>query len=483
MLVWLLASALAEPYEVTQSVWVRSAPDARAPRRGRIEPGAAFEVLGLEEGRGCDSGWHVLELGGFACSAWSVPSDRPPAPPRTVRFDPPEPEEFESYLEHDRYDRAAEGEDVALPFVYGRAYRDRPGPIYASVEAWRSGEPPTGTLPRRAKVHFVDVVSKIGPEPGSEAPPAPAPPPAPTPHLEPQPAPLPEPGWQGPQLPGDPGPSDDLPQDPADPAEPLQGAPPDPAPPEPELGLVRPSGEVVPADAVYLFPVSRFEGRDLRADPVAPGGRAAWVLPYDGLELREAPDTEAASLGHLPFQAALDVFGDGDWLKTTDGAWLRARDVRVFEPGPPLQQAGSDPWIDIDLSQQTLALIEDDEATFVTLISSGLRRTPTPTGLYETFDKLVHNDMRSRPRAREWYHVEEVPWIVHFKPRYALHGVFWHWGLGHPASHGCVNLAPRDARTLFERLSPELPRGWHTVYVDAQHPGSLVRIRGETPRS
>jgi hypothetical protein len=45
-----------------------------------------------------------------------------------------------------------------------------------------------------------------------------------------------------------------------------------------------------------------------------------------------------------------------------------------------------------------------------------------------------------------------------------------------------VNLAPRDARLLYQWSSPDVPPGWVAVYGDADNPGSLVRVRSrESP--
>jgi hypothetical protein len=41
-----------------------------------------------------------------------------------------------------------------------------------------------------------------------------------------------------------------------------------------------------------------------------------------------------------------------------------------------------------------------------------------------------------------------------------------------------VNLAPADARWVFEWLDPPLPEGWYAVVADAaREPGTLVVIR------
>jgi hypothetical protein len=66
---------------------------------------------------------------------------------------------------------------------------------------------------------------------------------------------------------------------------------------------------------------------------------------------------------------------------------------------------------------------------------------------------------------------------MHFAPRYALHGAFWHSNFGRVRSHGCVNLAPLDAHWIFDQLEPALAEGWSVVYESPQHPGTTLRIR------
>ena len=111
------------------------------------------------------------------------------------------------------------------------------------------------------------------------------------------------------------------------------------------------------------------------------------------------------------------------------------------------------------------------------LVSTGLAEKDTPPGTYTVLDKTVSADMASKPNAEEPYLVEGVPWVVHFKPRYAMHGVFWHGGFGSRASHGCVNLAPLDARRVFETVTPYLPAGWSSAFSPPNQAGTTIRIR------
>jgi len=65
---------------------------------------------------------------------------------------------------------------------------------------------------------------------------------------------------------------------------------------------------------------------------------------------------------------------------------------------------------------------------------------------------------------------------MYFKGSYALHGAFWHNNFGHKMSHGCVNLAPLDARFVFLWATPTLPQGWHGAWATRDEQGTLVVI-------
>jgi hypothetical protein len=44
-----------------------------------------------------------------------------------------------------------------------------------------------------------------------------------------------------------------------------------------------------------------------------------------------------------------------------------------------------------------------------------------------------------------------------------------------------VNLAPEDARWMFNWATPELPEHWHGAYPSEEAPGTWLWIHGETP--
>jgi len=75
-------------------------------------------------------------------------------------------------------------------------------------------------------------------------------------------------------------------------------------------------------------------------------------------------------------------------------------------------------------------------------VSTGRRGYRTPSGSY-----------RPKRLERMWYsrkyHMSPMPYSVFFRGGYAIHGTNETNRLGRTASHGCIRLAPSNARTLF----------------------------------
>lgn len=175
------------------------------------------------------------------------------------------------------------------------------------------------------------------------------------------------------------------------------------------------------------------------------------------------------------------------YLQTSEGWWLRPGDVKMARPSPPGDLAPGEKWIDVDLTRQALVAFEGDRPVFATLISSGRRNTqdkehdfPTPTGIFRIREKHVTATMDGDVASDGPYSIEDVPWVMYFQGSYALHGAFWHDAFGYPRSHGCVNLAPEDARTLFGWADPPLPDGWHGVFAP-ERAGTRIVIHEDPP--
>jgi hypothetical protein len=227
---------------------------------------------------------------------------------------------------------------------------------------------------------------------------------------------------------------------------------------------------------------------------VTEGRRAAWVVSHEAL-LRGGAEDEGADRKQLEFHAALEVLpelrsGGGGAVgddprraRAGRAGYVESSKVRWFEAGPELGGvAEGETWIDVDLQQQMLAVMVGQTPTFVTLISSGTGAKPntsTPRGIYRIRNKLALGAMRNRPEDASGVAVPRRGGALGavLLRRFALHGAYWHDGFGHRKSHGCVNLAPKDARYVYELTTPDVPPGWMSSYEHAGEPGSVVRVR------
>jgi len=200
-------------------------------------------------------------------------------------------------------------------------------------------------------------------------------------------------------------------------------------------------------------------------------GATAWVTSRPTVSRR-------ARVGGLAAYSRVSVLetrsaGRRRFARIGPSRWVLASRVRTARMRARPQGVGTrERWIHVSLADWTLVAYEGDRPVFATVISRGYR---TPRGRFRVIRKLAVGTMRFHTR-RGQYEAEAVPWIVYFKPRYALHTAYWHDGFGDRASHGCVNLSPADARWIFEWTRPALPPGWIAVRPTAADPGTLILI-------
>ncbi len=259
------------------------------------------------------------------------------------------------------------------------------------------------------------------------------------------------------------------------------------------------AGLVAPADRIMVTkPVTEFHGVWLNKDAATFGtknvvARRIDKLPVAYVLMRNAKRW-ALDAGHKHASAAdgaLDRFdavgltgetasaGGNEYWETDEGWWLRAVDGTKTEPGSPPDKLGEhDKWIDVNLRRQTLVAFEGTTPVFVTIVSSGRNEHETPPGSFRIREKHIAATMDGdADTATDGpYSIEDVPYIEYFNGGYALHGAFWHAEFGHVKSHGCVNLAPWDAKAIFGWTDPQLPDGWHAVFATKEKPGTRVVV-------
>jgi lipoprotein-anchoring transpeptidase ErfK/SrfK len=234
-------------------------------------------------------------------------------------------------------------------------------------------------------------------------------------------------------------------------------------------------------------------GSVLAPDVASKAPDVAWVLVDHATTY-----TDAAATKHVGVRLRFDVVHwaevspNGKTVRVTgDGVepaeWMRASDLaHPTAATPPAEvggEAATERWIDVDLSTQTLLAYDGPHPVYAALVSAGRgpqgSETATPKGVYRIWVKLMATNMDNLENedVEKHYSIEDVPYVQFFAKGVALHGAFWHRSFGTPHSHGCVNLAPVDARWLFDFTAPHLPTGWSAVLPVKAEPGTVVRVR------
>jgi lipoprotein-anchoring transpeptidase ErfK/SrfK len=99
----------------------------------------------------------------------------------------------------------------------------------------------------------------------------------------------------------------------------------------------------------------------------------------------------------------------------------------------------------IDNSQQRMRVYVDGALAHAWPVSTARRGYRTPAGHY----RVQRMERMWYSRKYDW---SPMPHALFFRGGYAIHGTYSVRQLGRPASHGCVRLAPGNARTLFEMV-------------------------------
>ena len=250
-------------------------------------------------------------------------------------------------------------------------------------------------------------------------------------------------------------------------------------------------GEYVDPTTLKKMSGSRFRGVDLRDEhgPMLPFAFAVHAdNPRKIILVRNAPLASAKVIRRLSRRSVVEVLEtseDHAFVRISETGWVARVDLRIVEERtPPADIAEDGRWIDVDLEQQLVVAYEGTEAVFATLASTGKGVNATPTGLFNITRKKRQTTMRSDRSKKQTYSVA-VPWPVYFNEGFAFHSTYWHNGFGTPRSHGCVNLSPADAATIYRFVGPEMPAGWSVVYGHESQPGTAVHVRsgsGEEPQ-
>jgi hypothetical protein len=251
-------------------------------------------------------------------------------------------------------------------------------------------------------------------------------------------------------------------------------------------------GLITPSDRMWQTTGSSFQGVELDGN--------TYKLPIGWVygSTKSAPTFSIDEAAHtiknaktverfvaLPLTGKTLEFRGKEYAELSDGTFIKKSQVRITEPGPPPEGLGEhERYVDVDLGSQTLVAFEGTRPVYATLISSGKHSKDkekdhsTPTGEWRIREKHITTTMDGDGTAAGDlpYSIEDVPFVQYYFRSFALHAAFWHSNFGVQMSHGCVNLAPLDAKWLFFFTGPELPEGFHGVWANETAAGSRVIV-------
>jgi hypothetical protein len=437
--------------------WIYDAPSSGATKIGAIRAGMALAASATAVGRdGCPAGWHAVAPMGFVCLGDEATLDGNDPIVRALA-------DFPADL------------TKRLPFIYGTVRR--PGPVYRRLPSPEELERSEPDLQKRMKT-WLDAPGEIGASYGQQVwVDDKAAPPDPRLAWESQKSDAPpwflEQGVTPPRLAGRPPPSDPL----------LLGRM------EPRIGYsilktllsngrryaITSDLSIVPTDRLRPIQGSAFHGFRIPEDidfPFAiiraPGARH---YRFDRDQNRLVPGDAAAYRSAIRLTGKQNFFRGRLHFETTTETWLSDGDASRLDPARRMPAWGKngEKWIDVNVTKQTLVLFEGEKAVYATLVSTGEagledaeRSTATQRGIFRIHTKFVSATMDSDEVGEE-FELRDVPYVQYFEKGYALHGAYWHDRFGVPKSHGCINLAPEDARRIFFWTEPALPQGWYAV--------------------
>ena len=231
--------------------------------------------------------------------------------------------------------------------------------------------------------------------------------------------------------------------------------------------------DLVALDRVRIIVPSAFHGLELPTDN---GACSAGFADKGSVPLfRMQPDGSMAPDGALERRQGVALTGErkpGGYLLTPDGRYVPSAGLRLVPKRTefPSFATGDRKWIDVSILKQSLVAYVGKIPVYATLVSSGRgllgdpeTESATPRGTFMVYSKHVSATMDGADDASDSYSLLDVPFVQYFHKGFALHGTYWHDEFGRVRSHGCINLAPRDAAWLFEWTDPPVPDHWHGV--------------------
>lgn len=216
--------------------------------------------------------------------------------------------------------------------------------------------------------------------------------------------------------------------------------------------FLRADGTYMPGDGSTTSNATPFPGVEVHGTPRNAFGfviQATDVLREPNLLKYNTP-VRQLKLDDVVQVYAIHKIEGFDWCLIGPDEWVLGRDLAVVTPSTtPPAGVTNQRWIDVNLAEQTLAVYDNGQMVYATVVATGAKPMYTQPGLFPIYKKLETETMQGGRGTPEYYYLEKVPWTMYFDKARALHGAYWRKKLGYTQSHGCVNLSAGDAHWLF----------------------------------
>ena len=262
-----------------------------------------------------------------------------------------------------------------------------------------------------------------------------------------------------------------------------------------------PEGKYIPARVAGITGrISTFQGVALSQADHWPVGWVNATEAWVHSEPSSQTQTRVRKLVRYDFFKVFEesVEGKNKYYRVGPDEWISARLVRVAtKTVRPAGVLNDERWVDVDVNQQIVTAYVGDQPVYATLVSTGrYGGSRTVKGQFRIWVKVAAIAMDNTDEQeeldtdtagtdtgtassaeRQLYSLQDVPWTQFFHESYAIHAVYWHNRFGNRKSHGCVNMAPADAKWFYEWTAPHVPEGWWSVYATDTDKGTMIRVR------
>jgi hypothetical protein len=247
---------------------------------------------------------------------------------------------------------------------------------------------------------------------------------------------------------------------------------------------VTPDLQVIPVDRVRPIEGSGFHGVRIPEDAEFPFAfvRTVGASLYRLSGKKLVKDKDVARRTVLSLTGKQRKEGNRLYYETKDGAYISDAHASRLDPAKKMPKWGKqgEHWLDVNITKQTIVAYDGTKAVYATLVSTGEAGLEDPKtskattrGIFRVHAKHVAATMDSDVVGEE-FELRDIPYVQYFEGSYALHAAYWHDDFGTPRSHGCINLAPADAKFLFGFTKPDVPPGFHTA--ETALTGSVVFV-------